>query len=382
MLEDHRGSARLPLSFFFSFSMDLLQLLAHRDDCYCVDSINNTATIPASGDATPSPPLVDSLVGYIACRTLRSLALADENSIWDILGSDISRWPRCTSSTLQAIGEERTLVPAVECRLREIRMALATVRLEFAPDSDLFNPGCRADGLCREVVALRNKLCISSFLPHIERLLKLRRIEADEGLLPGRGLDVVVIVTAKAIVRECRHLIRSLFYDATSIILGLPEQTLLTSPALENNYTLDFEVSHYGALGAVKFVCPTDDGALAAASVLFTGHIGRGRLLQLEPSTVAYIATKARAGTFPSVKRFFMPHSTIPVFGYSFPLSELDPGEWDGSAAAEDAPKTQRARKFDGVYVDCIRVSGLASANTDPNLKLRGYGPPRRCFCG
>ncbi|KAJ7678983.1 hypothetical protein DFH06DRAFT_1165379, partial [Mycena polygramma] len=210
MLED-RTSHSLSTSI-----MDLLlQTLAIRDDYHCVDPIHNTASIPARGDFLSSPPLVDSLVVYIACRTLRYLALADEKDIWDLFGSGISRWPGSTSPTLQAIDEERAWVAhyrtasAVECQLHELRMALATVRLEFAPNSDLFTLGCLVDGR-REVVAVRNKLCISSFLPRIERLLKLRRIEADEGLLPGRGLDVVVIVTAKAIVRECRHLIRSL----------------------------------------------------------------------------------------------------------------------------------------------------------------------------
>ncbi|KAJ7928859.1 hypothetical protein B0H13DRAFT_1541480, partial [Mycena leptocephala] len=89
---------------------ELIPLLAQRDADYDLDSEQQTATIPSWRPA--SQPLLGSLVGYIACVTLRSLATAEETVVWDVFGSIISRWPGSKSGTSpsQSLDEEREWV--------------------------------------------------------------------------------------------------------------------------------------------------------------------------------------------------------------------------------------------------------------------------------
>jgi hypothetical protein len=191
---------------------ELIPLLDRRDaDCH-LDSEQQTATIPSWRDA--SEPLVGSLVGYIACVTLRSLATAEETVVWDIFGSIISRWPGSKSSTSpsQSLAEEQEWVACyreetekslVERQLLDLRRVLATVRLEVVVDTEEFAKAHRAQDV----------LYLLPDLPRLENFLKAKCIEVGTGLLPGHGLDVVVIITAKMIVNECRHLVSILEHD-------------------------------------------------------------------------------------------------------------------------------------------------------------------------
>jgi hypothetical protein len=187
---------------------ELIPLLTQRDADYHLDSVQQTATIPSWRPA--SQPLLGSLVGYIACVTLRSLATAEETVVWDVFGSIISRWPGSKSGTSpsQSLDEEREWVgryreeterSVLERQLFDLRMALATVRLEFVADIEAFAKADRA----------RDVLYLLPDFPRLENFLKRKHIEPDTGFLPGHGLDVVVITTAKTIVRECRHLVGS-----------------------------------------------------------------------------------------------------------------------------------------------------------------------------
>jgi hypothetical protein len=191
---------------------ELIPLLDQRDaDCH-LDSEQQTATIPSWRDA--SEPLVGSLVGYIACVTLRSLATAEETVVWDVFGSIISRWPGSKSSTSpsQSLAEEREWVARyceetekslVERQLLDLRRALATIRLEIVVDTEEFAKAHRAQDV----------LYLLPDLPRLENFLKAKCIEVGTAFLPGHGLDVVVIITAKMIVNECRHLVSILEHD-------------------------------------------------------------------------------------------------------------------------------------------------------------------------
>jgi hypothetical protein len=211
--------------------MDEIELLlCQRESMVCYDSSKEIANVFGHSGWRA---LEESKVAYMAYRTLRALALAEEEDLWNLYGSIISRWPGLGTSTCiedafdnerRFVGDYRQQMAGTEEETRIltlIRKTLASVELSFIRYEQLesFASTCvsasvddpRLDSLAfhHRVDENLNKIFLAPYLPQMENWLLEGLIAKNEGYNPGEDLDVILLSTAKAIVHETRHLVGS-----------------------------------------------------------------------------------------------------------------------------------------------------------------------------
>ncbi|KAJ6531972.1 hypothetical protein B0H19DRAFT_1326557 [Mycena capillaripes] len=195
--------------------------------------------------------------------------------------------------------------------LVSIRTALATVRLEFVQNIGDFakTHDLQEDLSC--FLALHHRhpdfANILYLLPPLVEIENLRdkSLDVEEGALPGHGLKVLIVTTAKTVIHEFRRFIGTMLFG---------------TKAEQGEAGEFFEVFRYGAKGEVSLPLPSP----TPPWVRFTGYPeGSPFLHQLMPATVHYLAELARTGKFIGVKRFFVPHAIVPVLKSCIPLHEF-----------------------------------------------------------
>ena len=211
-------------------TQDLNDLLDARDDQFSLDLTQKIARLPVFSDNQHVSLPVYSQLGYFACLTLRNLATAKDEVLWEIYGDIISNWPGSTAQGIQKSRKDQfhwvqayrsKMDPGdMERTISNIRKALATVKLEVVLSHLLpaFARHVSADiEELKHAIALHwhskrneNTIFILPFLPTVEGLIATSCISPGMGFLPGHDMDVVIVTTAKAMVHESRHMVGTL----------------------------------------------------------------------------------------------------------------------------------------------------------------------------
>ncbi|KAJ7773458.1 hypothetical protein B0H16DRAFT_1880869 [Mycena metata] len=348
---------------------DLSDLIAKQQEYHSLDAAKQSAILPVwSRRGSHNTPVLDSLVGYVGWRTLQSLALAELPQLLDTFGAVLAGWPGSSSATTvpEALEDEEDFVgkfleetPAKELdeKVAAIRATLASVRLEIILDPAKYALHYAENPQQPEDLSLHNRhpdspttIHILPPLPRLERFLKSGFLEPGSGMLPGNGLDVVVLMTAKTIVQECQHLIGLALHGTTYTTPTLVQWSFPAPPkspkpeADRRQAEADkvepgeaggwYEVSRYGAISAVVLASPRLPALASELKVITVGSLSSTLMRQLEPTSVAYLATKARDGTFIHERNWFHYLSTVPCRYFGFSIDRLDHVEEAGPAGA------------------------------------------------
>ncbi|KAJ7707584.1 hypothetical protein B0H17DRAFT_1192057 [Mycena rosella] len=208
-------------------------------------------------------------VAYVVCTTLRALATAGDDVLWDIYGDIISAWPGCTASKAQEMFGN-----AVEWASEYRR-----VYVFFVPSPSLaaFAAHLTADVEdLSHVLAMHhrsqnalNTIYILPFLPRVEVLIEAGSFSSENGMRPGYDMDVVLVSTAKTVVHETRHLVESLFHGAhytpPMVQGGFPAPSK-TNKSVTPTFGVQgeagdwYEVCHYGAFLSPALVSSAPSG--------------------------------------------------------------------------------------------------------------------------
>lgn len=130
-------------------SSELVRLLAEQATHHILDPSKHTSILPVwspqQNDENTLVTVVDSLVGFIACQTVQSLAKAALPDLLDVFGAVLAGWPGSTSATTvhEARDEDKASVSHflqetpeadLENKVGNIREISARVRFEVAID--------------------------------------------------------------------------------------------------------------------------------------------------------------------------------------------------------------------------------------------------------
>ena len=218
-------------------TQELTRLLHARDTRMFSNPTNQTARLPIFSHDGPAPLAPDSRLAYIACTTLRDLATAENDILWEVYGDIISKWKGSTTQgILESLREQYNWVQEFRHRtdpvdiartISNIRKTLATLNLEHVPSISLPAFATHVSEeveVLKSVIALhhrsekdKNTIYILPFLPRIEQLIEASLLSPGLGFDPGHDFDVAVISTAKAMVHESRHVVGTL----VSLILSI-----------------------------------------------------------------------------------------------------------------------------------------------------------------
>ncbi|KAJ6561482.1 hypothetical protein DFH09DRAFT_1479826 [Mycena vulgaris] len=326
----------------------LADLLDRRDICMSLNPTKQTARFPIfSGGPGPVPLALDSHIAYVACQTLRHIATATDETLWDIYGDIISKWPGSAApGVLKSWEEGKQWVETFRSQtdttqtIQGIRKALATLSIIFVPSTSLpaFAQHTRGDldeithslALHHRSSQGSNIIYIMPFLPRVEALLRASLHSADKGSVPGHDWDVAVVSAAKAMVYGASYCTPPMIQGAFSPPL-LPSEhaTPLPSDTIQGEAGDWYEVSHYGAFLSPALVCPTSFGGLAESHLRLTGYHSEGarpfQLRYLLPNAVHRLAEQVHDGSFISTAPIFIPDHTFPVSGFVLELTDMDP---------------------------------------------------------
>ncbi|KAJ6515098.1 hypothetical protein C8R47DRAFT_503100 [Mycena vitilis] len=294
-----------------------------------------------------------------------------------MFGSVVSIWPgavlartlaECKAEELAWVARYRRETEAtVQARLLEkVREAVADVNLFLVPsgDLDLFTElhGTRtSDGEDSEKgdegESEKGDEGDSEEGEGEEDLLLAHKLSKVDGLSPGFGWDVLLVTTAKAVVREARYLVATALHGdeyRTPLLIQAPFGAPVDAHPrdfLQGEAGTWYEVSRYGAFSSPMLVSDDfDSPTLATCSLELVGHIGQGGLSAVRPSIVKAQAEKFRAGTFMVPQKFFTTLTTAPVLDYVFRLrlilsGGLVSGEETGQIVAGESSSAIRATK-------------------------------------
>ncbi|KAJ7461736.1 hypothetical protein B0H11DRAFT_2055792 [Mycena galericulata] len=233
------------------------------------------------------------------------------------MAASYPKWPGTNIHNVSASWEkEKDVLTQI---ITDIRTALVTLKLEqvFTPDIAAFSlhVSVPSEDLKHSLAihyrsdTNKNTIYILPFLNRVEFLLR------SDDLSPAEhrelGLDVIAISTAKMIIHETRHLIRSLLHG--------------TAHCIPQGQSDDwFELSRYGAYATPALVCPKEPSDPCTTIVALTGFIADDPILRsLGAPLVKKLARKVRDGTFIKCGRFFIEDHTRRERGYSLELDTL-----------------------------------------------------------
>ena len=205
----------------------------------------------------PVPKVLKSELGFFAHKTLRDLALASDDILWEVYGGIISKWQgstagdilECLRDEINHVQEYRNKTdPKTTSQIfSDIRKALATVELILVPKKKLpaFARYMSADeeileqvffifyfsnlfSFAEQVVALyhrsedtKNSIFILPFLLRVEELIQASQLSPNKAHDPGHDLDVAIVTTAKTIIQESRHLVGTLVSVCFTVFLSV-----------------------------------------------------------------------------------------------------------------------------------------------------------------
>ncbi|KAJ7498472.1 hypothetical protein FB451DRAFT_1161211 [Mycena latifolia] len=359
-----------------------------------------TAILPIVPPST-GPYIPDSHISFIVCQTLRSLAMADTETLWDIYGSIMSKWPGSRQTSVEScVADERAWVakfrqdgPPDDLEFR-VRRAIADVEVQFIPTSQL---KARADAWGKtvdelsDVVALHYRhesaksiLFILPFLPRVEQWILGQVLSPGVGLLPGQDLDALLVSTAKTVVHETRRIIATLLhgvaYTTPCLVQGSFAPPL--SPAIHDEIPMEggpwgeggdwYEVSRYGAYTCPGLIAPTEEPtSFDNVAVAISGHLDEtGPPRRLGFPQVGILAHLARTGRFVSdARRFFSAETTVRYKGYSVNMDTLDK-IFTPAWQAVTPPQQQTL----------LRLSSRPSPRPQPPTSSDGTAPQLRSF--
>ncbi|KAJ7058229.1 hypothetical protein C8F01DRAFT_1256105 [Mycena amicta] len=354
-------------------------LLAARDTRCEVDNDRKTARLPGIRPVRFTMTSA-SHVAFCALYTLRALAGANDESLWDIYGDVISRWTASAPASTMAekiedskhwVTEYRNNHPVSETDLTldKIRRCLCTVDLVYVPFEAVYT---LAAELSTDTSALhkaiachhrtdqhKNTIFLTYFLVRLEILVQQGYLAPNTAVQEGYEMDVLVVSMAKAIIHESRHLVGTLLhgpdYRTPYLVQGaFPEE--LNDFADGTGEAGDvgeadagkagdwFEAARYGAYALPTLVSSTDQATYKTTSVRLTGRLeGLPRLRHLIPSVVATQAARVRNGRFHEAADFFQKDSTAAEHDYQVSLGDLDPAFL--FAESPSSPSTLRQSK-------------------------------------
>ncbi|KAJ7678984.1 hypothetical protein DFH06DRAFT_1290799 [Mycena polygramma] len=411
------------------------EILHQRDRLYAVDHAQQTAQLPVwqSANSTLIPEIEElssSHTAYLALTTLWSLALATDDDLLELYGTIITRWRGAdVQSAVEAYQAEKRAIRDYIAQVAQdelektfilIREALATAELLFVSNLDQFSLEAQhiqdippedllmVVGLHHRSASSLKTIYIFPHLPKLEILIKSKLVEPATGLLPGRAMDALEVSTAHTILHESRHLVGTPLYGPkykTPVLVqgAFPATPLLPSATLDGideDATVDksvlgdqgeagdyWDTTRYGARPDLSIVSPSEDTlSYSSVEVVLTGRIpGNPFTQQVEPGRLAHLANKARAGDYLNVKRFFQPHSVVPVTGYLVYLNEFEKGEEtpdDTPRALQSPLRKSSARTISQNHYLSSTIVYAESSEIQNNQGRRGYGTLHRVLMG
>ncbi|KAJ7228747.1 hypothetical protein GGX14DRAFT_614769 [Mycena pura] len=327
-----------------------------RDSHLSLDSDKMTARCPVFN--RKDIPALPSQVAYVACQTLRSLATADTEVLWEVYGDIISGWPGPESnaqSIEQTRDEERSWVKTYREKdskdmtqtISNIRLRLATACLKHVPtislislatylstSTDIIDTFDRVLALHHRSNEDEDTIFILPFLPRVEYLIGACFNSPSK---TSCMIDALVVSTAKAIVHESRHMVGTLIHGVSYLTPPMVQRAFrqeeVQEEAVQGEAGDWYDASRYGAFHLCpSLVSPTDSGPIETTTLVLTGHINDRRGLRyLVPSAVADWAQHVRDGLFiTSPHRYFITDYTLPVIGWVRDLEHLDAQNPDG----------------------------------------------------
>ncbi|KAJ7631170.1 hypothetical protein FB45DRAFT_917703 [Roridomyces roridus] len=301
-------------------------LLVQRETASSLSHSENTAILPTFGNASPIP----TPVGYHALNTLRTIAFAADDSLWQLFGAIIFKWT-ADSDNFETVRDneeafvtqQRNALPPQEREhiLLDIRKQVATAPVVFVLPEEVANfaefsgeeeQDCKmATGAHLRTEEGVSTLYLLPFLLAAQRFTDEHRSEIEPASYEEE-LSALVVLVAKTIVHETRHLVGALFESKT------PRLVHGSFPVPADDKAAHYwERTRYGSIIAASFVALHSEQLKDARLMLLGALPGGNSVRRVDAATVGSVARTIRRGGLFDNLRFFSA-------SYSYPVAKTD----------------------------------------------------------